>query len=369
MVCAAGGIYHLVVPLKFALIRFDTLGDVILTTPVIHNLRQEYPKAEITVITRRPYDELFHADPDVNRVVALGGMLDRDGLPGLRAAAQALSNQRFDAVLDLQGDVNSRYLSAMMSTRKRVRAPQPRWGEFKLIHLKRFAKPLAPKVDRFNAVLPQVKADIRTRLPEVRLSQAARAWAAEESARTHRASQYTTVGAHPGAHWPAKRWPVESFAECLSKTAAKERSRVLLFGSVPERRLLEHTAALMPEVHSVIYCGLPLQRVGALVEHCDVFLANDSGLMHLSAALSVPTLSLFGPTHPALGFTPQGPRNRIYFGYAHCSPCSVLGERACYQRRRFCLERIEPSKVAETVSELLSEGKVVEGVSMYETAG
>jgi ADP-heptose:LPS heptosyltransferase len=345
--------------MKFALIRFDTLGDVILATPVIRNLRQQHPEAAITVVTRRPYDELFHADPDVNRVVAVGGRLDRDGVAGLRAAAHALAGERFDAVLDLQDNYQSRYLSRRLSAHKRARPPRVHWNEFKLVHLKRFAKPLAPKVDRFNAVLPQVKTDIRTRLPEIRLSEAARAWAYAQSARTRRESQYTTMGVHPGAHWSTKRWPVESFAECVSRVAHKERSRVFLFGSTPERALLEHTAALLPDLQTVVYCGLPLQRVGALVEHCDVFLANDSGLMHLSAALSVPTVSIFGPTHPALGFAPQGPRNRIYFGYAHCSPCSVQGERACYQRRRFCLDRIDPARVAETLSELLTEGKVV----------
>ena len=345
--------------LKFALIRFDTLGDVILSTPVIRNLRQAYPDAGITMVTRRPYDELFHGDPDVDRVVSLGGQLDRDGLPGIRAAATALSHEHFDAVLDLQGSIKSRLLVSLMNARKRVHYPQVRWEQFKLVHLKRLAKPLAPTVDRFNAVLPKVKADIRSRLPQVRLSEAARVWAATESARTRKEGHYTTVGAHPGAHWPTKRWPVQLFADCLSRVAQKERSRVFLLGSSPERALLEHTAALMPEVQSVVYCGLPLQKVGALVEQCDVFLANDSGLMHLSAALSVPTVSLFGPTHPALGFAPQGPRNRIFFGYAHCSPCSMDGERACYQKRRFCLERIEPAKVSETLSELLSEGKVV----------
>lgn len=357
----AGTLVALVVPVSqtFALVRFDTLGDVILTTPVIRNLRQEYPEARITVVTRRPYDELFHADPDVDRVVSLGGQLDRDGLPGIRAAASALSGVRFDAVLDLQGNLKSRMLVRLLRARKRVHYPQARWEQFKLVHLKRFSRPLSPKVDRFNAVLPKVKADIRTRLPQIRLSEAARLWAAEETARTFSDSHYTTVGAHPGAHWPTKRWPVELFADCLARVAQKEQSRVFLFGSAPERALLEHTAALLPQVQTVVYCGLPLQKVGALVEQCDVFLANDSGLMHLSAALSVPTVSLFGPTHPALGFSPQGPRNRIFFGYAHCSPCSVHGERPCYQKRRFCLERIEPVKVAETISELLSEGKVI----------
>jgi heptosyltransferase-2 len=344
---------------RFALIRFSTLGDVILTTPLVHNLRHDYPDARITVVTRRPYDELFHSDPNVDRVVALGGRLDRDGLPGIDAAAHALSNERFDAVIDLQGNLKSRRLSWRLSTRRRIGVDKHRWARFKQVHLKRYARPLLPKVDRFNSALARVPADIRTRLPQIQLSTAARLWAVAESQRTRYPSIYTTVGAHPGARWPTKRWPEELLADCLRRVAEKERARVFLFGSQPERPLLERVAALIPHIPTVVYCGLPLQQVGALVEECDVFLANDSGLMHLAAALSVPTVSIFGPTHPALGFSPQGPRNRIYFGYAHCSPCSLHGQRPCYQKRRFCLERIEPAKVSETMSELLSEGKVV----------
>ena len=344
---------------EFALIRFDSLGDVILATAVIRNLRQNYPQARITMITRRPYDELFYADPDVDRVVALGGLLDRDGLPGTQAAANALGHQRFDAVLDLQGNWQSRALSSRLLARRRAVYAKRTWGRLKLVYLKHLARPLPPKVDRFNTVLARVPADIRTRVPDVRLSDAARAWATVEVARTWRQSVVTTVGVHPGSRWSTKRWPDSYFADCLARVATKERARVFIFGSQPERSLLERVAALMPHVQSVVYCGLPLQKVGALVSHCDVFLANDSGLMHLAAALSVPTVSLFGPTHPGLGFAPQGPRNRIYFGYAHCSPCSFHGEKPCYQKRRFCLERIEPVKVSETISELLSEGKVV----------
>lgn len=344
---------------NIAVIRFSSLGDVILVSPVIENLRLEYPDARITVVTRRPYDELYHADPAVDRVVALGGKLDRDGLAGVDAAVHALANERFDAVLDLQGNPKSRFLAARLKTRKSITYPKRRVARLKLVYLKRWAKPLLPTVDRYNTVLARVPADVRARLPKVRLSVAARNWAAAESARTMRASTVTTVGAHPGAHWDTKRWPEEFFADCLSRVAEQERARVFLFGSAPERPLLEKVAALMPHVPAVVYCGLPLQRVGALVEQCDVFLANDSGLMHLSAALSVPTVSLFGPTHPALGFSPQGPRNRIFFGYAPCSPCSLHGERLCHQKRRYCLDRIEPVKVSEVMSELLTEGKVI----------
>jgi heptosyltransferase-2 len=351
---------------NIALIRFSSLGDVVLITPVVRNLRREYPDARITVVTRRPYDELFYADPDVDRVVALGGKLDRDGLPGVEAAVQALSNERFDTVLDLQGNLKSWYLSRRIRAQKRFRYPKQRLARLKLVHMKKLAQPILPTVDRYNAVLPKVPADVRVRLPRVRLSVAARNWAAVESRRTRLPSIVTTVGAHPGAHWATKRWPESYFADCLARVAEKERARVFLFGSAPERDLLERIVALMPHIQSVIYCGYPIQRVGALVEHCDVFLANDSGLMHLAAALSVPTVSLFGPTHPGLGFAPQGPRNRVFFGYAHCSPCSLHGERPCYQRRRYCLERIEPAKVSEVMSEVLTEGKVV--AEVMETA-
>jgi len=352
---------------QFAIIRFHALGDVILVTPVIRNLRREYPNARITIITQRPYDELFYADPEVDRVIALGGKFDRDGLPGVDAAVNALSQERFDAVLDLQGDFRSRWLSFRLRSHRHIGTSKQKWQRFKLIRWKSRASPLLPKVDRFNAALTRVPADIRSRLPRIHISTAARKWAAVESYRTRYASIYTTVGAHPGAHWFTKRWPDTLIADCLARVAEIEKARVFLFGSHPERELLERVAALIPHVQTVVYCGLSLQKVGAMVEQCDVFLANDSGLMHLSAALSVPTVSLFGPTHPALGFAPQGPRNRIFFGYAPCSPCSLQGERPCYQKRRYCLDRIEPSKVAETLSELLSEGKVV-GDTQTETA-
>lgn len=344
---------------NFAVIRFSSLGDVILLTPVVQNLRRDYPDARITIVTRRPYDELFYADPAVDRVVALGGKFDRDGLAGLDAAAAALEGERFDAVLDLQGDWKSRRLAWSLSARKRVGSPKQRFARWKLIHAKKWARPLIPKVDRYNNALAKVPADVRSRLPRIQLSGAARAWAAADSARTHRRSIVTTIGAHPGARWTTKRWPDQFFANCLARVAERERARVFLFGSAPERELLERTAALMPQVQTVVYCNLPLQRVGALVEQCDAFLANDSGLMHLAAALSVPTVALFGPTHPGLGFAPQGPRNRIFFGFAECSPCSLHGHKPCYQRRRFCLERIEPAKVGDVLSELLSEGKVL----------
>lgn len=347
---------------NFAIIRFDSLGDVILLTPLVQNLRRDYPDARITIVTRRPYDELFYADPDVDRAVALGGKLDRDGLPGLDAGIAALGNERFDAVIDLQGDWKSRRLAWSLAARKRIGSPKQRIARWKLIHAKRWARPLVPKIDRYNQALARVPADVRHRLPRVCLSAAARAWAREESARTWRPDFVTTVGAHPGARWATKRWPEDFFADCLSRLALRERARVFLFGSAPERELLVRTAALMPDVQTEIYCNLPLQKVGALVEQCDVFLANDSGLMHLAAALSVPTVSLFGPTHPGLGFAPQGPRNRIFFGFAECSPCSLHGQKPCHQRKRFCLDRIEPGKVGEVMSELLSEGKVVSEV-------
>ena len=126
----------------FALIRFDSLGDLILITPVIRNLHLAYPDCRITLVTRRPYDELFYADPDVDRVVATGGLLDRDGLPGTRAAARALADERFDAVIDLQGNIASRLLARQLRARRRAHHARMTWARMKLVYFKRFARPL-----------------------------------------------------------------------------------------------------------------------------------------------------------------------------------------------------------------------------------
>jgi D,D-heptose 1,7-bisphosphate phosphatase len=90
----------------------------------------------------------------------------------------------------------------------------------------------------------------------------------------------------------------------------------------------------------------PLAALSHILEGALMTLSNDSGLMHLSSAVGTPVLSIFGPTHPALGFSPSGLFDQILQVDEFCRPCSLHGKRKCYRTERFCFTRISPADVA-----------------------
>ena len=81
--------------------------------------------------------------------------------------------------------------------------------------------------------------------------------------------------------------------------------------------------------------------------------SNDSGLMHISSALGVPTVAIFGPTHPKLGFAPAGPNNMVLTTNQPCSPCSLHGQSQCFQPSQYCLDKITVEMVWEAATKLL----------------
>jgi len=88
---------------------------------------------------------------------------------------------------------------------------------------------------------------------------------------------------------------------------------------------------------------------------CDLIVTNDSGLMHLAVALSVPVVAIFGPTHPSLGFAPLGDNDRVICDNVDCSPCSLHGEKKCRMIQKYCFEKISPQRVKEEVESILYE--------------
>jgi len=94
-------------------------------------------------------------------------------------------------------------------------------------------------------------------------------------------------------------------------------------------------------------------RLAGVLAACDAVVANDSGPMHLAAAVGTPVVGLFGPTSPALGFAPVANQATSCHLGIQCSPCSRHGARACWRDRRYCMEDLSPQEVYEALKGLL----------------
>ena len=160
------------------------------------------------------------------------------------------------------------------------------------------------------------------------------------------------IGLFPGAEFgPSKRWPIERFVD-LSKAlrrAAPNTRQLLLAGPGDvwiSVRIHEQTGKILP----VVGADLDLAGLAGLIARLDLLVTNDSGPMHLAAALGVPCVALFGPTDPTLT-APWGDEHAVFYTDRWCSPCF---KRKCPLLHHKCMKEIEPAAVAARAVEGLS---------------
>jgi ADP-heptose:LPS heptosyltransferase len=163
------------------------------------------------------------------------------------------------------------------------------------------------------------------------------------------------VGIHPGclARHRQKRWPIGRFAAVAQWLVKKKRCRVLIFLGPDEKELqdplAEHLGGLGQSCHIDTDAGL--DDTAALMKVCDVFVSNDSGLMHLASAVGTPVLGIFGPTNPKR-YAPSGPRDRYLHHTLECSNCyDAKTMTSC--RSGTCLEMITAEQVQNEIDDML----------------
>ena len=158
------------------------------------------------------------------------------------------------------------------------------------------------------------------------------------------------VALSPGAYFgPAKRWPADCFASLADRLIAEQRVEVLILGGPEERWIAEKIQSLMRQRGHILVGQTELEDLIGLISRCQLFVTNDSGPMHLSAALDVPQIALFGSTDErATG--PLSEQAVIIHKHVECSPCFL---RECPIDLR-CFRQITVDEVYETTRSLLS---------------
>ncbi|MDP2959798.1 MAG: HAD-IIIA family hydrolase, partial [candidate division Zixibacteria bacterium] len=167
------------------------------------------------------------------------------------------------------------------------------------------------------------------------------------------------IGIAPGAKWETKRWDKEKFSLVAKNLSQDLSAKILLVGDKNDQKLIENIEDNVGIDKVIQAVGLPLNRLVALVERCELFISNDSGPMHLASASGVPTIGIFGPTHPGLGFSPEGLEDKIFFAGVECSPCSLHGEKECVKESRFCMSNIKPEEIIEEAKKMITASKVI----------
>ncbi|MEP6573583.1 MAG: lipopolysaccharide heptosyltransferase II [Gemmatimonadota bacterium] len=326
-------------PLRILAVRFSSIGDILLTTPLLRTLRHRHPAAEIVALTKRIYAPLLSDNPHLSRLLVLE---PGASLAGLAATMRA---GRFTHILDLHGNLRTAAL--------RLLAPGPWRGYSKhrlaraiLIRTKRntYADSL-PVAERYFEAAAGLDVHPDGGPPELHLAPAAGSMADRWLLEKGLHPGEPLVALAPGAAHATKRWPAPEWAALARQLSASGMRPVLVGG--PGDVALASTIASQSGIGIVNAAGaFDLQGTGALIRRTQGLVSGDTGVMHMATAVGTPVVALFGPTVKEFGFLPYNGKSWVVQRDLDCRPCSAMGSERCPLGHHHCMRQITVEAVA-----------------------
>ncbi len=333
-------------PHRVCLVKPSALGDVVQTLPVLAGLRARWPRAHLAWVVNRSLVGLLARHPQLDEVIPF----DRAarGWRRARAAldlARTLRAGRFDLVIDLQGLLRSGLMARATSAPRRVGFATAREGA-SWCYTDRIQVPseIVAAVPRYWYLAQALGCVGQPPRAQLGLSPADRAWARQELARL----TGPRLAIHPGALWATKRWPVAQFAEVARQAMRARGAGVVLVGGPGEEDLCGDLARQLDPGNTVNLAGRTnLLQLAAVLAEADLVLANDSGPMHLAAAMETPVVALFTCTSPGRA----GPHGTTHQTIATQVSCAASYRRTCPTCH--CFGELSAARVWPAVDERL----------------
>lgn len=322
---------------RFLIVQLRQIGDVVLTTPIPHILKEARPDCHVAFLTERPSDQLLAENPHVDEVI----LNDRKGTwrDTLRLAG-ALRARRFDAALDFMGNPRSALLTFLSGAPVRVSYPAKGRG---LLYTHRVAPTRAYAVEIKKRLLAPLGIESPRNRPEVFLSEE------EQVAGRERrvgllggAARLVTVD--PSHRRATRRWPATHYGEvCRRLRAELDAAPVVLWGPGEEA----DAEAVVAASGGTAVAAPPtrLREMAALIGAADLHLGNCSAPRHLAVAVGTPTFTILGAT--SAGWTHPSPEHTQTALGLPCQPCN---RNEC-GRDFACLRDLGPEAVFRTLRE------------------
>ncbi|MDR3624500.1 MAG: lipopolysaccharide heptosyltransferase II [Chlamydiales bacterium] len=329
------------------------LGDAVMATPILEDLRRHFPGAFITAMLQENIAPLLQKDPNINELFAFSkpsGFLRRIGQ---RQIVDKLQRGHYDLGVLLTNSFSSAWWFWRGNIKVRIGYAND-WRSFLLTHV---CKPSRDSedihlVDRYKGLYSCLDLQHTATIPRLYLSKAETDMAKNTLTRQGFKKGMVLVGINPGAAFgPAKCWPAERYRMIAKQLLEDESVFVVFFGDSKSLDLIKSISAGLPKRVCNLAGLTSLRELMALIGECSIFLTNDSGPMHIAAALQTPLLALFGSTNEkATG--PYG-FGKVIHKHVECSPCYL---RTCPIDFR-CMNRIEVDEVYKNLQEMIARAK------------
>ncbi len=318
------------------IVRLSSLGDVLLTTPLIRSLKKQNPTLKIDFLVRSEYSDLLKSNPYLSTI----HLFSRDDGENKKLKIK-LIEMKYDCIIDLQNNLRSKLFLKNLT------------GEVLTFNKKRFEKVLLVHM-KINLLKEAQQLPIRysETIPGFKLDNGGLDLFLPENISSRIAEKQNIVGLCPGARHFTKRWQKENFI-ALGKMLIEKEFSIALFGGKSDKELCEEISKAVPGSIDLSTDDDILQLAKDM-QQCDAIVCNDSGLMHAASAVKVPIAAIYGSTVREFGFTPYGCKNIILENNSlTCRPCSHIGKKKCPQKHFRCMIELTPQQAFESINKVL----------------
>jgi ADP-heptose:LPS heptosyltransferase len=324
---------------KFLVVRFSSIGDIILTTPVIRHLKKQVDDAEIHYLTKTSFSQLLEANPYVDLVHTYNG--------NIRSCIDALKKEGIDYIIDLQ---NNRRSARIKFGLKRMDFSVRKLNVRKWIYVN-FKLNRLPDIHMVDRNLETIKAFISEK------DQEGLDYFIPEGERVEISGlpdgyQDGYMGLAIGAQHETKKLPLESLIGLCKRISYP----LVILGGAGDRATGDAIVATLPEKKILNTCGqYSIHQSASLVQQARVLITHDTGLMHIGAAFGKQVITIWGNTVRAFGMYPyKADPSSVEFEVAglRCRPCSKIGYRKCPRKHFNCMREQDIEGIASAAMRL-----------------
>ena len=331
--------------MKILVIRFSSLGDIVLISPLFQKIKDIYPDSHLSFLTDKKYVELFKNDPNVDRIIPYDVSLENSIY--LLRFLKRVRKEYYDIIIDCHKIPRSLlfFLFARGGKRRKIKKYSI---ERRLMVRRHSIKTIPHVVKRYLATIdgrnksnykPKIFLDMDERKKIKYLLK-------------EKQGKRRIVGIVPGASKKTKMWELEKLRELTYRLIEKDYF-IIFFGNMRENEIVRKIIDGLGDSYLDLSGKTSIRELALFIEACDVLFTTDSGPMHIAVAVGTSVVTIFGPTVPEFGFSPMGNDSVIISKELACRPCSLHGTDTCPLGHHNCMRLIEVREVIMEIERML----------------
>jgi len=336
-------------PTKILVIRLSSIGDILLSSPFIRQVKKHFPTAKIDYLIKDQFSELMRYNPHINRIHTIRVTKKAE----LKTLKQQLKNNGYHIIFDLHNNLRSNYLKRGIAAGSTHAIRKNKIKQLLLVSLKIncYGKIIAIP-ERYR----QVAADYNLQDDSQGLELF---WQSEHHDAALKKAQETGLPADdryicmaPGAAHFTKRWPLDCFVRLCEIIKHTYQLKIVVLGGENDKKQGQYLAK---DKKIIDLTGrLSLLESAVILSRAKAVVTNDTGLMHMATAVNIPVVALFGSTVREFGFFPYMGKSRVLENKKlSCRPCTHIGRKQCPKKHFECMQSISSNDVFDALNQLI----------------